>query len=137
VRQELVSPNGRYRAVTEYIHAHGDFPGISSDGGWYRIPSVALRIIPNDRPLAWTAQRCPSGIKYRLESDEALLSWNGSVPVMTWLSGDDLVVQCDTCSVNDLQIAHLDLFPHKITALDKDYKRIEPQVVYPDFECQE
>jgi hypothetical protein len=34
-------------------------------------------------------------------------------------------------------VEHLDLFPYKITVLGADGKRINPQVVDPEFECYE
>jgi len=129
--QELLSPDHRYRAIV---------PGFIRLGSRLvscQTPEVALRILPNDRPLAWKPHQCSSGIIYTLEPDEALLTWNCAVPVMTWRTNDDLVVQCDTCSADNLQVERLALFPHKITVLGANGKRINPQVVHPEFECYE
>jgi biopolymer transport protein ExbB/TolQ len=130
-RQELLSPDHRYRAIV---------PGFIRLGSRLvscQTPEVALRILPNDRPLAWKPHQCNSGIKYALEPDEALLTWNCAVPVVMWRTNGDLLVQCDTCSADNLQVEHLDLFPYKITVLGADGKQINPQVVHPEFECYE
>jgi hypothetical protein len=66
-----------------------------------------------------------------------LLTWNCSVPVITWRTNDELVVQCSDCSADNLQLAKPDFFPRKITVLGPDGKRIDPQVVHPQPECYE
>jgi biopolymer transport protein ExbB len=136
-RHELLSPDHRYRAIVpSFVRLRSGSPDRS--GPWScQTPEVALRILPNDRPLGWKPRQCSSGIQYALENDDALLTWNCAVPVMTWRTNDELLVQCDACSADNLEVQHLNLFPHKITVRGTDGKRIDPQITHPELECYE
>jgi biopolymer transport protein ExbB/biopolymer transport protein TolQ len=136
--QELVSPDRRYRAAVPVMYRERKDP--SDKGGsaaWtcYPGPLVTLTVVPNDRPLAWKPYACRNETTYALEPDEALLTWNCSIPVITWRTNDELLVQCSDCSADNLQMAKPGFFPHKITVLGPDGKRIDPQIVHPQPQC--
>jgi biopolymer transport protein ExbB/TolQ len=136
--QELVSPDHRYRAVIPMIYR---WPTNSSnksyDAHWLcgSDATVALRIVPNDRPLAWKPQLCPDETKYTLEPDQALLTWNCSVPVITWRSNDELLIQCSDCTTDNVQLVKPSFFPGRITLRGLDGKRMYPQVTHPQPGC--
>jgi len=136
--QEIVSPDLRYRAVVplfcrEKVYSSGKdgYPHWSCASS----PEVALRIVPNDRPRTWVPYPCGTETKYALEPNEALLTWNCSVPVVTWRTNDELLIQCSDCSSDSLQLVKPGFFPDRITALGADGKRIHPQVVHPQPQC--
>jgi biopolymer transport protein ExbB/TolQ len=138
--QQLFSPDRRYLASVPVIYREQPYPSDKDRNPQWVCSSgseVALRIDPNDRPLAWKPYSCGEETRYALESDETLLTWNCSVPVITWRTNDELVVQCSDCSADNLQLAKPDFFPRKITVLGPDGKRIDPQVVHPQPECYE
>jgi len=137
--QELISPDRRYRAMVpviyrEPLHSSGKdgFPQwlCGSDS------TVALRVVPNDRPLAWKPA-CGEEATYALESDEALLTWNCSVPVVTWRSNDELLVQCNDCTIDNTQLARPSFFPRRITLIGADGQQIDPQVIHPQPRCSD
>jgi hypothetical protein len=100
-------------------------------------PTVALRIVPNDRPLAWKPHTCGEETTYVLEPDEALLTWTCSVPVVAWRSNDELLVQCNDCTSDNMQLARPGFFPRRITLLGADRQQIYPQVVHPQPQCSD
>lgn len=112
--QTLVSPDHRYRAVVPaFIRSAPDSPGKAGNGQWScRMPEVALRIVPNDRPLAWKPHRCGEETRYGLEPDEARLS-----------------------SADNLQPVQVNSFPHTISELGLNGTLIDPQIVHPEFRC--
>jgi len=136
--QELVSPDRRYRAMVPSIYRTPAQPS-GKDGSprWScgSDATVALRIVPNDRPLAWKPHVCSEETTYTLEPDEALLTWNCSVPVITWRRNDELLIQCSDCSTDDVQLAKPDFFSGNITLLGPDVKRLYPQVAHRQPEC--
>jgi biopolymer transport protein ExbB/TolQ len=135
--RQLVSPDHRYRAVVPaFVRWAPDYPGKTGNRQWScQTPEVALRIVPNDRPLAWKPHLCGEETRYALEPDEALLTWGCSVPVIQWRTNDNLLVQCSDCSSDNLQLLELDLFSRRITVLGQDGKHIDPQVVHPEPQC--
>lgn len=133
--QESISPDHRYRARVPYFYRwRANSSGKDGNPQWVcsPTPEVALRIDPNDRQLA-SMPYC--GNVTTLELDDVLLTWNCNVPVVAWRSNDELLVQCSDCSTDNLQLAKPDFFPHKITVLGPDGKRIDPQIVHPEPEC--
>ena len=130
--QELVSPDRRYRAVVPVIYRWK-----GGDAHWLcgSDATVALRIVPNDRPLAWKPHLCRDETRYTLEPDQAMLTWNCSVPAITWRSNDELLIQCNDCSTDNVQLAKPDFFSGRISLLDPDGKRIYPQVAHPQPDC--
>lgn len=138
--QELFSPDRRYLAAVPVIYREqqessgnaGISPWVCSSGS-----VVALRIIPNDRQLHWKPYVCAGNTRYALESTDALLTWSCSVPEITWLTNDELLIQCSDCSSENLQQVMLDSFHRKITVLGSDGKPIDAQVVHPQPECFE
>lgn len=138
--QELVSPDGRYRAVVPVISREKTFTaGKNSYRHWScgSDPVVALHIFPNDRSLTWKRFSCQHETRYTLETTEALLTWNCTVPAILWRKNDELLVQCGDCSVDDLQRIKPDFFPHRITVIDARGKPIHPGIVHPEPQCLE
>lgn len=138
--QDSVSPDRRYRAVVPVIYREA--VQSSGEDGFRRWScgsdaTVALRIVPSDRPLAWKPHTCGEETTYALEPDEALLTWNCSVPVVTWRSDDELLVQCNDCTINNTQLARPAFFPRRITLLGADGQQIDPQVVHPQPQCSD
>jgi biopolymer transport protein ExbB/biopolymer transport protein TolQ len=138
--QESISPDGRYRAMVPVIYREplnssgkDGFPRWSCGSN----PTVALRIVPNDRPLAWKPHTCGEETTYVLEPDEALLTWTCSVPVVAWRSNDELLVQCNDCTSDNMQLARPGFFPRRITLLGADRQQIYPQVVHPQPQCSD
>jgi hypothetical protein len=116
--QQLISPDRHYRAVVPVIYRWPpDSSGKGDDVHWLcgSDATVALRIVPNDRPLAWRPHVCREETTYSLEPNEALMTWNCSVPVITWRSTDELLVQCNDCSTDNVQLAKPGFFSGKIT----------------------
>jgi len=140
--QELISPDRRYRAVVPSIlREAAQYSGSAKDGSPHWLcgsdETVALRIVPNNRPLAWKPHACGEETTYALESDEALLTWNCSVPVITWRSNDELLIQCNGCATDNVQLAKPTFFPGRITLLGSDGQQIHPQVVHPQPQCSD
>jgi len=135
--QTLVSPDHRYPAmVPAFVRSAPDSPGQAGNGQWScRMPEVALRIVPHDRPLAWKPHRCGEKTRYGLEPDEALLTWNCTVPIVMWRTNDDLLVQCTNCSADNLQRVQVDSFPRTTSVLGPNGTLIDPQIVHPEFRC--
>ena len=135
--RELLSPDHRYRAVIPgFVRFKVDSLDKLAGAQWScQTPEVALRILRNDRPLAGKPRVCNEGPRYALEPDEAVLTWNCASPVMMWRTNIDLVLLCDDCSTENLQVAQLDSFPHQIEVRGADGKRIDPQVVHPELQC--
>jgi biopolymer transport protein ExbB len=136
--QELFSPDRRYLAAVPVIYREEkESSGDARISRWV-CPSgsvVALRIVPNDRPLDWKPYVCSGETRYALESTDALLTWSCSVPVITWRTNGELLIQCSDCSSENLQQVKLDSFHRKITVLGSDGKPIDPQLVHPQPEC--
>ena len=136
--EEVVSPDRRYRAVVPVLYREKAI-GSSKDGqaNWScaGMPLVALRIVPNDRPRTWVPYLCGTETKYALEPDEALLAWNCSVPLVTWRTNDELLIQCSDCSRDNLQLVKPGFFPGRIVVLGADGKRIYPQFAHPQPQC--
>jgi biopolymer transport protein ExbB/biopolymer transport protein TolQ len=138
--QELFSPDHRYLASVPVIYREQQYPSNKDRNPQWVCSSgseVALKIEPNDHPLVWKPYFCGEQTRYALEPNEALLTWSCSVPVITWRSNDELLVQCSDCSTDNLQMARPAFFPRKITVLGPDGKRIDPQIVHPQPECYE
>jgi biopolymer transport protein ExbB/TolQ len=136
--QDLVSPDHRYRAVIPLIYRWQTHSSDKNDDAHWLCGSdatVALRIVPNDRPLAWKPQLCRDETRYTLEPDQALLTWNCSVPVITWRSNDELLIQCSDCTIDNMQLVKPSFFPGRITVRDLDGKRMYPQVAHPQPDC--
>jgi hypothetical protein len=111
--QELVSPDHRYRAVVPMIYRWSTHSsGKGEDAHWLcgSDASVALRIVPYDRPLAWRPQICRDETRYTLEPDQAMLTWNCTIPVITWRSNDELLIQCSDCTTDNVQLAKPNFF---------------------------
>jgi biopolymer transport protein ExbB/TolQ len=138
--QELISPDRRYRAMVPVIFREpAHFSGNDGFPHWQcgSESMVTLRIVPNDRPLAWQPHPCLGETIYALESDEALLTWNCSVPLITWRSNNELLIKCDDCSTDNVELAKTSLFPDRITLLGPEGKQIFPQVTNPRPQCLE
>ena len=139
-RQELISPDRRYRAIVPVIFRE-EARSSGKDGYPHWLcgsdAMVALRIVPNDRPLAWTPHACGEETTYALEPDEALLTWNCSIPVVMWRSTDELLIQCDNCTTDNVQLARPRFFPRRITLLGANGQQIYPQVVHPQPRCSD
>ncbi len=135
--QEAVSPDGRYRAVVPMFYREKAHSSDKNGYSWScaSSPEVALRILPNDRPRIWVPYPCGTETKYALEPDQALLTWNCSIPVVTWRTNDELLIQCNGCSSDNTQLARPSYFPDKITILDAGGKPIRPQVIHPQLQC--
>jgi biopolymer transport protein ExbB len=135
--QEAISPDRRYRAIVPVFFRTWE-PGEEyrrSDWSCGSNPRVALRIIPNDRPLAWRSHTCGTETNYILEGDEALTTRTCGVPLVIWRTNDQLLLKCSQCSAKDLQQMKIDFFPHEITVLGGDGKRIYPRLVKPPPQC--
>jgi hypothetical protein len=138
--QELISPDHGFRAVVPraYLYRTNSAAAEGTAEGSCLIPVVALRIIPNGRPLSWKPYACGKDIKYELEQDQALLTWSCNVPtIMSWRTNEELLIQCDDCSSDNLELVKLDSYPGKVTVLDTNGKRIHLQVVYPQLDCSD
>jgi biopolymer transport protein ExbB/biopolymer transport protein TolQ len=138
--QELISPDHGFRAVVPraYLYRTNSAAAEGTAEGSCLIPVVALRIIPNGRPLSWKPYACGKDIKYELEQDRALLTWSCGVPtIMSWRTNDELLIQCSDCSSDNLELVKLDSYPGKVTVLDTNGKRIHLQVVYPQLDCSD
>jgi biopolymer transport protein ExbB len=138
--QELFSPDRRYLATVPVIYREQqESSGNAGISRWVCSSGsvVALRIVPNDRQLDWKPYVCAGETRYALESTDALLTWSCSVPVITWRTNDELLIQCSDCSSESLQQVKLDSFHRKITVLGSGGKPIDVQVVHPQPECFE
>jgi hypothetical protein len=138
--QELFSPDRRYLAAVPVIYREQqESSGNTGISQWVCSSGsvVALRVFPNDRQLAWKPYVCAGETRYALESTDALLTWSCSVPVITWRTNDELLVQCSDCSSENLQQVKLDSFHRKITVVGLGGKPIDAQVVHPQPGCFE
>jgi len=75
--QDLISPDRRYRAVIPLIYRWSTHSSGEVESPHWLCGSdarIALRIIPNDRPLAWKPQLCRDETRYTLEPDQALMT---------------------------------------------------------------
>lgn len=136
--QDLISPDRRYRAVIPLIYRWSTHSSGKDESPHWLCGSdatVALRIIPNDRPLAWKPQICRDETRYTLEPDQAMLTWNCTVPVITWRGNDELLIQCSDCTTDNVQLAKPNFFFGRMTLLGPDGKRIGPLVAHPQPEC--
>jgi biopolymer transport protein ExbB/TolQ len=135
--QEAISPDRRYRAVVPVFYRSWEPAEEKRKSHWScgSNPRVALRIVPNDRPLAWTSHTCGTQTNYILEADEALVARTCSVPFVIWRTNDELLLKCSQCSAKDLQRMQIDFFPHEITVLGRNGKRLNPRLVSPPPPC--
>jgi hypothetical protein len=63
------------------------------------------------------------------------MTWNCSVPVVTWRSNDELLIQCSDCTADNVQLTKPNFFSGRITLLGPDGKRIGPLVAHPQPGC--
>lgn len=136
--QDVVSPDGRYRAtVPGVVRERLDWPE-EKVGRWscWLGPRVALNITPNDRPRAWERQNCgPTTEHYELESGDAIMTRNCRIPVVMWRTNEELLVHCYGCSADEVQLVELKSFTRKLTVLGSDGKRLQPGTVHPQPRC--
>jgi MotA/TolQ/ExbB proton channel family len=138
--QQSVSPDRRYRALVPVLSRWRDLPsGNGQHPPWScENPSVVLRIVSNDRPPTWKSHLCGEETRYDLEPDEALLAWSCNVvPLVMWRTNDEVLIECDNCSTDNVQLVELDAFPGRIAVLGPGGKRIHLQVVHPQPGCFE
>jgi biopolymer transport protein ExbB/TolQ len=133
--QEAISPDRRYRAMVPVFYRSWEHLNGESHWSCGSTPRVTLVIVPNDRPRAWRSHLCGQQTRYALEPDAALLARNCSVPAIMWRTYNELLVQCSGCSVDNLQRMRLDFFPHEITVLGGDGKRIPPRLLRSPPPC--
>jgi hypothetical protein len=135
--QKAISPDRRYLAMIPAFYRSGEHLAENGEPHWScgSNPRVALVIVPNDRPRAWKSHHCGAQTRYALEPDAALLARTCSVPAIMWRTNNELLVKCSGCSADNLQRMQLDFFPHEITVLGGDGKRIHPRLLRSPPPC--
>lgn len=92
-------------------------------------------LFPTTVPWLGSLNSAPTRQGTPLEPDQALLTRNCSVPVITWRSNDELLIQCSDCTTDNVQLVKPSFFPGRITLRGLDGKRMYPQVTHPQPGC--